>query len=78
MISADGFAFEVYQYIFDSLIERNLDTLEFEPKLATHWEVSDNNKEFTFYMRKDVKWHDGHPVTADDVVFSLELIQPCR
>jgi peptide/nickel transport system substrate-binding protein len=38
------------------------------------WEHSNDYTEWTFYLRKDVKWHDGKPVTAHDVKFTLELI----
>jgi peptide/nickel transport system substrate-binding protein len=41
------------------------------PWLAVSWEVSDDGKVYTFKLRKDVKWHDGTPFTADDVVFTF-------
>jgi len=40
--------------------------------LAERWEVSDDGKAITFYLRKGVKWHDGQPFTADDVVYSIK------
>ncbi|MBI3969432.1 MAG: hypothetical protein HY329_27625 [Chloroflexi bacterium] len=43
-----------------------------QPDLATKWEPSDNGRVWTFFLRKDVKWHDGQPFTADDVVFTYE------
>lgn len=42
-----------------------------ERGLAESWTVSDDAKVVTLKLRKDVKWHDGKPFTADDVVFSL-------
>lgn len=72
--SVDASASSVNAYIYDSMIERDRDTLEWKPKMATHWDVSPDKKQYTFYLRKDVKWHDGHPFTADDVVHSFNLI----
>ena len=49
-------------------------SLEVIPRLAHRWETEDG-KVWTFYLRKDVKWSDGKPFTADDVVFTFnELI----
>jgi peptide/nickel transport system substrate-binding protein len=45
-----------------------------QPRLLERWEYSNDYTEWTFYLRKDVKWHDGKPVTAHDVKFTLELI----
>ncbi len=45
-----------------------------QPGLLERWEHSEDYNEWTFYLRKDVKWHDGKPVTAQDVKFTLELI----
>jgi peptide/nickel transport system substrate-binding protein len=44
-----------------------------QPRLSERWEHSNDYTEWTFYLSKDVKWHDGKPVTAHDVKFSLEL-----
>jgi peptide/nickel transport system substrate-binding protein len=38
------------------------------------WEHSEDYTEWTFHLRQDVKWHDGEPVTARDVKFTLEMI----
>jgi peptide/nickel transport system substrate-binding protein len=45
--------------------------------LATKWEPSADGLTWTFTLRQDAKWHDGQPVTADDVVYSLNrMINP--
>lgn len=41
---------------------------------AEKWQISDNGKIYTFYLRKDALWSDGKPVTADDFVFSFRRI----
>jgi peptide/nickel transport system substrate-binding protein len=45
------------------------------PMLAEKWDVSTDGRSITFHIRRNAKWHDGHPVTAGDVEFSLML---CR
>ena len=46
-----------------------------EPGLAESWEHSDDFRTWTFHLRSDVRWHDGTPVTAHDVAFSLDLMR---
>ena len=43
-----------------------------KPHLATDWEVSSDGLKYTFNLRKDVKFHNGDELTAEDVVFSME------
>lgn len=42
-------------------------------RLARSWKASDDLRSWTFYLRSDVRWHDGQPTTAHDVKFSIEL-----
>lgn len=62
-----------------SLIFSGLTTInergEIIPSLARDWDVSDDGLVYTFYLRRDVLWHDGEPFTADDVLFTIEAIQ---
>ena len=44
------------------------------PDLATKWDISPDGKTYTFTLRPGVKWHNGDPVTADDVKFTFDLI----
>lgn len=46
-----------------------------EPDLAESWEVADGGRTWTFTLRADVRWHDGVPVTADDVLFTVLSLQ---
>ena len=44
------------------------------PALAERWDYDEANCTYTFYLREDVKWHDGEPFTANDVKFTIEAI----
>ena len=46
-------------------------TLEPIPVLAKSWEISADQRTYTFRLQSGVKFHDGHPFTADDVIFSV-------
>lgn len=61
----------VQRYYFDTLLEMT-NPLEFEPKLADSF-VTDDNQTYTVTLNKDANWTDGTPVTAEDVVFTLNL-----
>lgn len=57
--------------IYESLLRYDLD-LKPMPGLAKSWTVSPDGKTYTFKLQEGVKWHDGTPFTADDVVFSAK------
>ncbi|MGD9065488.1 MAG: ABC transporter substrate-binding protein [Desulfobacterales bacterium] len=59
--------------VFEGLIRRG-PNLEIEPALAERWEVMEPTR-WRFYLRKGVKFHDGTPFTADDVVFSATRVR---
>jgi len=59
--------------VFLPLVALN-ETGEWEGRLAERWEHSPDYREWTYYLRPGVRWHDGVPVTAHDVKFSLELL----
>ena len=44
------------------------------PGLAERWEISPDGKTYSFFLRKGVKWHDGEPFTAADVVYTYKRI----
>jgi len=48
---------------------------EVEADLARGWEVTLDGLTYTFYLRSNAYWHDGTPLTADDVVFTIGLLQ---
>ena len=49
------------------------DNLEPVPVLVERWEHADDYKKWTYYIRKDVKWHDGVQFTAHDIKFTMDL-----
>lgn len=56
------------------LVRWNMDFTEVLPNVAERWEVNADATEFTFYLRQGMKWSDGAPFTAADVVFSVEEV----
>lgn len=50
-------------------------TLAPQPDLATGWTASADGRVITFTLRSNAVWHDGRPVTADDVVFTLNALR---
>jgi peptide/nickel transport system substrate-binding protein len=60
--------------LFEGLVKDNPLTLLPEPDLAERWELSDDGKTITFHLRHDVKWSDGVPLTARDVLFTMRVI----
>lgn len=57
--------------IFSGLVTIDKD-LEIVPDIAESWEVSEGGTVYTFYLRQDVKFHNGRSLTAEDVKYSLE------
>ncbi|MDI6023412.1 ABC transporter substrate-binding protein [Leucobacter sp. UT-8R-CII-1-4] len=58
--------------VFDNLLTTGPD-FEYVPRLAESWDISDDATEYTFHLREGMKWSDGEPFTAEDVVFSYTL-----
>jgi peptide/nickel transport system substrate-binding protein len=60
------------------LLYRGLTTVDKQgrvvPDLAESWSIDENNV-YTFKLRSDQYWHDGQPITADDVIFTLSILQ---
>ena len=73
-VSADAGSSDAVGNLFSSLITRNLYTLKYESALAELPEVSADGLTWTFQMKPNLKWSDGQPLTADDVMFTLDVI----
>lgn len=63
------------QMCMESLFYLNVENGELIPWLAKGFEYNDSCTEVTLYLRRGVYWSDGWPFTADDVVFTIELLQ---
>jgi peptide/nickel transport system substrate-binding protein len=44
------------------------------PGLAESWDISEDNKTYTMHLRRGIRWSDGEPFTADDVIFTFDAI----
>ena len=62
------------RWMFSSLLRFDEDC-DLTGDLAERWERSPDGRTLTFELRRNAVWHDGHPVTADDVVFTAELLK---
>jgi ABC-type transport system substrate-binding protein len=69
-VAGDSHSHEYINKIFSGLVALD-DNLEVVPDIAERWEVS-GGTEYTFYLRHDVQFHDGKPVTAQDFKYSIE------
>lgn len=56
--------------VYDTLFAMD-DKLQVKPQMVDKWEVSPDKLTWTFTLRDGLKWHDGAPVTSDDVIASL-------
>jgi peptide/nickel transport system substrate-binding protein len=72
--ATDAYSSAIDGYIYESLIKRDPKSLEFVPSLAESWEISPDHLMYTFHLKKNIKWSDGYPFTAKDIVFSFNRI----
>lgn len=73
-LDKDAYGHEIQNPIIESLLTRNPETFEWEPFLAESYEIKPDNVTIRFTLRKEAKFSDGVPVTADDVVFSFKTM----
>jgi peptide/nickel transport system substrate-binding protein len=71
--SDNGSIWVIYQ-MFDQLTTVNEDSSGIAPSIAESWEISPDGTLYTFAIRQGVMFHDGSPMTMEDVVFSLERV----
>lgn len=57
--------------VYEPLVRMGAD-YSVNPNLATHWQQTSGGTVWTFYLRPGVKWHDGTPLTADDVKYTFD------
>lgn len=61
----------IYRLLFTALLGDDPNTEEILPGLAYAWTNSPDGKTWTFHLRKNLRWSDGQPITADDVLFTI-------
>ena len=77
--SNEMIAVRVVELIFNGLVGINAKQ-EVVPELAEKWEISPDNRTFTFHLRKDVLWHKGQGsaedryLSADDIIFTYNIM----
>ncbi len=71
--SSSYFTFQVLENVFDTLVEPD-EELEMQPSLAESWTVSPDARQWTFTLRPGVRFHNGDPCSAADVVYSYRRI----
>lgn len=74
LVSSDAYASEVQNYVLESLLSRDPDTLEWQGLIAQDWTVAPDGMSITFRLKRDVSFSDGTPLTARDVAFSFEFV----
>src|SRR6056297_1197601 len=73
ILSTDSISSGITNFVYDSLLKED-ENLEIVGELAENWEVSDDGKTLTFFLQDEVYFHDGEQLTADDVVFTINMI----
>ena len=67
----------VLGWVFSRLVQPGPQTGAWAPDLVAAWEISDDAREWTLFLQKHAKWHDGVPVTSRDVAFTIRsLLHP--
>ena len=72
--SKDATSSSVGEMLYDGLAQTDVNTGEIIPKLAKKITVLPDKKTYHVYLRHGIKWSDGKPITADDVVFTWDKI----
>jgi len=62
----------IFLFSFRGLTTEDGETGEVKPDLAESWEISEDGQRVVFTLREGLRWSDGEPLTADDVVFTVQ------
>ncbi|BAS27998.1 ABC transporter substrate-binding protein [Limnochorda pilosa] len=73
-INADSsYGYFIVRFVFDTMVNLEPD-FSFSPRLADAWEISRDGRTYTFHLNPNATWHDGKPITAADVLFTIETV----
>lgn len=73
VLASDSASSDINGLVYNGLVRYDKN-LQLEGELARALEISPDNLTITFHLRQDVRWHDGHPFTAEDVLFTYRLL----
>lgn len=74
LVSADAYSADVQNYVMETLLVRDPDTLEWRGLLADDWQISEDGLTITFTLKRGINFSDGEPLTAKDVAFTFDFI----
>jgi peptide/nickel transport system substrate-binding protein len=72
ILVSDTYSSWITGFLSDFLVGSSPIDGTWTPGLADSWEIANDGVTYTFHLHEGVKWHDGEPFTADDVVFSFD------
>ena len=72
LLSSDSTSHEIAGLVYNGLVKYDKD-LKIIGDLAKSWNISPDGLVITFHLHPNVRWHDGHPFTAEDVLFTYQL-----
>lgn len=75
VVTNDGTAESIYTMIFESLNDMNYEKYEQIPRIASLPEISPDLLSYTYHLKKNVTFSDGHPLTGNDVIFTMKAIK---
>ncbi|MBW1988185.1 MAG: ABC transporter substrate-binding protein [Deltaproteobacteria bacterium] len=64
----------VFSLMYETLLDMDPLTLDYEPGLASSWTISEDRRTFTFTINEKAKWSDGKPITARDVKWTFDTV----
>ncbi len=64
----------ISSHVYDGLVRRSSASSDVIPNIAHAWEVDHSRKRWTFFLRKGITFHNGKPLEAEDVVFTIERL----
>jgi peptide/nickel transport system substrate-binding protein len=73
VLALDATSREVIRCLNGDLIDINRFSQETQPALASSWSASPDGKDYTLHLRRGVRFSDGQPMTADDVLFTFQV-----
>lgn len=74
LVSEDAYSSQAIELLLSGLTRYDPVEENVVPALAKSWEISGDHRTYTFHLRRGVRWSDGEPFTAGDVVFTFDAI----